>query len=783
MDFLPGSFQGIAAYRQFICYKLIPSTTRVGKTDKVPVNQYGVKINAQDYRSWMAADAAIMLAKQLGAGHGVGFVLTENDPFFCLDIDSCLDESTMQWNATARLLLDAFKGAAVEVSSSGRGLHVLGQGAIDDHNCVNRAMHLELYSEKRFIALTGNHASGDILTDCSPVLPWLVDNFFKRPVVNAQVNESWWSSTPHEDYRGLADDDQLLQLALNSKSARAAFGVGATFADLFDANNIVLTAAYPDTEHACGYDENRADMALAQHLAFWTGNNAERMLRLMLRSKLDREKWKRPDYLPRTIRAACAQQKTFLKLEQPVAPPTAEIKTGMIGPGTVATQGSRFIALDHQREFFKGCVYVLGEHRILIPGGDLLNPDRFKTYFGGHSFPMDAANEKMTRNAWEAFTETQAFRHPRAHVTCFRPDLPPAEIIDENGRKLVNQWFPLKIPRQVGDPSMFTNHVAKLIPDDRDREILISYMAAVVQHQGVKFQWCPFIQGVEGNGKTLLTSCLAFAVGHRYCHFPKAAELLGKHNTWEYGKILIGVEDICFGDSYDEVIDALKPMITNTHRAIEPKFVDQFMAQVCNNYMINSNHKDGLRKTLNDRRFAVFFTAQQAYEDLKRDDMLDDYFQRLLAWLRAGGYAIVAEFLYSYPIKPEFNPALKCDRAPRTSCNQEAIAAGVSGIEQEVLEAIAQGRPGFRGGWVSSTMLDFLFTQLKVNRQISHSKRRELMRRLGYDYHAGLKDGRVPNPLPNGEGKPRLFITFDHLANKMVMPGEIVSAYLSAQSE
>jgi hypothetical protein len=67
-----------------------------------------------------------------------------------------------------------------------------------------------------------------------------------------------------------------------------------------------------------------------------------------------------------------------------------------------------------------------------------------------------------------------------------------------------------------GDVSLFLAHMKKILPIPRDRSILLAYMAAVVQHQGVKFQWAPLIQGVEGNGKTLFSRCVAEAVGVRY---------------------------------------------------------------------------------------------------------------------------------------------------------------------------------------------------------------------------------------------------------------------------
>ena len=176
-------------------------------------------------------------------------------------------------------------------------------------------------------------------------------------------------------------------------------------------------------------------------------------------------------------------------------------------------------------------------------------------------------------------------------------------------------------------------------------------MAACVQHQGVKFQWAPLLQGTEGNGKTLFTRCVAAAVGRRYTHYPKAMDIDNKFNGWLMDKVFIGVEDIFVPDHRREVLETLKPMITGGDGLeIQLKGVDQITADVCANFMLNSNHKDAIRKTRNDRRFAVFFTAQQSAEDLARDGMAGDYFPNLYEWLRGGGYAAIAYFLSTYDI-------------------------------------------------------------------------------------------------------------------------------------
>ena len=75
-------------------------------------------------------------------------------------------------------LCAALPGAAVEISQSGTGLHIFGTGAVPEHGCKNIPLGLEFYHEGRFAALTGQGAVGDIMTDCTALLPALVSRFF-----------------------------------------------------------------------------------------------------------------------------------------------------------------------------------------------------------------------------------------------------------------------------------------------------------------------------------------------------------------------------------------------------------------------------------------------------------------------------------------------------------------------------------------------------------------------------------------------------------------------------
>jgi hypothetical protein len=783
MQSLPPALAFLAHYRQFLCYVLVPSQTKAGKMDKLPVSPLTASVvSAHAPEHWVDAQTACNAATAWGPSYGVAFSLQKGNGLFFVDLDSHLGPSG--WSPLAQQICGLFPGAALELSQSRKGLHIIGRGVAPEHGCKRDDLGLEFYTEGRFIALTGLQASGDAGTDHTGALATITQHLFP-PGAGKHNGAFVLTAEPVPEWRGPTDDAELIRRALNSRSAGAAFGVRASFADLWQANVEVLRVAYPSADKLYGGSE--ADAALAAHLAFWTGKHGERIEQLMRQSALKRDKWDRhgDDYLARTICEVIARGGDVLQ-DKPPEPPSLPMPAAE-APSQRAVEGQTFLGADAQRDLFKGCVYVQDRHRVLVPGGNLLKPEQFRVAFGGYVFAMDDINQRTSRNSWEAFTESQILRAPMADTICFRPQDPPGSIHMDAGRARVNTWWPANVRRTVGDLSPFTTHLSKLLPNEDDRALLLAYMAACVQHKGVKFNWWPVIQGCEGNGKTLLSLCVAMAVGQHYTHWPKAADLLSPFNAWLANKVFVGLEELQAADAHTqtEVIEQLKTIITGSMGIqIQAKGVDQVSTEIVANGMATTNYKTAVRKTPdNARRFAMFFTAQQSYADLERDGMTGDYFPTLYGWLKhRDGFAIVSELLHTYPIPDELNPAVALHRAPRTSTTDDAVTESRGNVEQAIMEAVAQGVPGFCGGWVSSLSLERLLEDMNVATRIPHSKRRQIMTDLGYMLHPGLTDGRVNNPVQPDGRKVQLYVVRQSPIASMQGPAEIAKAYTAAQS-
>jgi len=847
---LPQSLLAMGKYPQFILYKLVPHRTIPGKMDKLPIDYRTCQVYAkgadwqQDPTATTTFEIASTLAAQCGPNYGIGFFFKKEDPLFFLDIDNCLQGD--QWSPTAIDIINKLPGAAVEVSQSGTGLHIFGSySAAPDHSCKNTQLDLELYTSGRFVALTGDRVVGDVATDCTQTLASVVAQYYppKQHQNNGNMSEDWTTEAVPE-YTGPEDDAELIKRALNTKSASSAFGGSSSFKDLWEANEEVLGKSYPDAGGR-PYDASSADQALAQHLAFWTGNNCERILKIMKESKLCRDKWEREDYLPRTILNSVSMQTQVYSITPTVLPEEAEgiklngtkpqIKYGLsiLADKIIECKGNQdhinlllekkdakywidkkntpvdeiiislipiettpdpfksikspefsagyqYLGPTQQAEHFKGCVYIQENHRIFTPTGALLKAEQFNATYGGYNFDF-SSDGKITKKAFEAFTESQMVKYPKAEIMCFKPNLEPGKITKQDGRMMVNTYVPVVTKRIKGDITPFLNHLKKVLPIKRDQTILLSYMAACVQHKGIKFQWAPLLQGTHGNGKTLFTLCVAAAIGKTHTHLPRAAEIGEKFNAWLFNKIFIGVEDIKVHDQKRDIYEILKPMITSESLERRAMQSDQVMHDICCNFIFNSNYRDALPITDEDRRFCIFFTAQQNKEDLIRDGMIGDYFPNLYDWLKADGYAIVTDFLYSYEAPEEFNIRAMQSRAPITSTTADAVKASLGGVEQEIIEAIDEGRPGFANGWISSMALNLLLISKRKDSVIPINKRKDILETLGYKYHPGLKNGRVNNAVMPDNGKPRLFVKDNNPANCLTVGKEIAAAYSAAQ--
>jgi hypothetical protein len=775
---LPTALEPLAAWPQFVVWRLEWNAER-SKWDKIPYSpRYGYKAASTKPEDWGTYAEARAYCDAHGF-NGVGFVFTERDPFFFLDADSALVNGA--WSQLSQELVARLPGAAVEVSQSGTGLHIIGSyaGPAPDHSNKNIPLHIELYTKERFVALTGTHAHGSVSARLDGQVSAIAAQYFPPKAATRGLE---WTTEPHPEWKGPEDDGELIEraFAASNRGAANVFGAGGpSFADLFMSNAVALSARWPAQHPGGDFDHSEADIALANQLAFWTGKNCERIERIMRLSALARDKWDtHHTYLQNTILKSIAfvrnvyQERTR---ETPATPPPPPIeRQSLEDAGFTPRDGTPLMFYAAQLEHFAGCTYVTSINRVISSNGDRLDKARFDVLYGGYAFILTTDGSKTTASAWEAFTENQAFRPPIADRLCFRPERGSGGIVHEAGLRLANIYRTPEIDSVEGDPEPFFDLMRRQLPVARDRALLLHWMASTVQNPGMKAQWWPILQGGEGNGKSYYLLIMSHAVGPHYAHLPNTDKMIRNgmnFNGWVEGKRFLGLEEV-YANNRREFFEGFKTTVTNPRIPIEGKGLEETTGDNRANGIITTNHQDGVPISGKNRRYAAFFMAQQSLEDSIRDGLTDEYFLRFKQWMFGTGpwaeygenygFRVVTHYLQTMPLTAELDPAQLCIRAPETSSTQAAIRAGLGKAEQEIIEAIEEERPGFAGGWISSVFVERLLSEKRMN--IAPSKRRELMNSIGYDYHPALRDGRVNNVIAPDNTKPRLYCKLGSIA-------------------
>lgn len=275
---------------QWVLYR---TQTRNGRTTKVPyqVAHASRRASSTDPATWGTYGAALA-ARQRGAGDGIGFVFSSDDPYAGIDFDHCLRNGVLDQHVRPIIArLDSY----TECSPSGDGLHVVARAEVGGGRRTSKTPwggELEVYDRGRYFTMTGQHLAGTpaVIGDRDEQVAALLAEWLPEPKPARPIP---WTQAPAR-----LDDRELLDRAFAASN-------GAKFRGLWQGD----TTGYGS--------DSEADLALCSMLAFWTGPDAERIAWLFGQSGLMREKWDREDYRAATIAKALDGRTEFY---EPPAP-------------------------------------------------------------------------------------------------------------------------------------------------------------------------------------------------------------------------------------------------------------------------------------------------------------------------------------------------------------------------------------------------------------------------------------------------------------------------------
>lgn len=132
------------------------------KPVKVPYSVHGHKASVTDPSTWssfeqviacpcVGYDKVFMADEPLVEASGIGFVISDADPFTFIDLDDT--EGNAEAAARHTAIFSAFNSYS-EMSPSGRGLHIIVRGKVA--GAGRRRSKVEVYSRERYMTVTGH---------------------------------------------------------------------------------------------------------------------------------------------------------------------------------------------------------------------------------------------------------------------------------------------------------------------------------------------------------------------------------------------------------------------------------------------------------------------------------------------------------------------------------------------------------------------------------------------------------------------------------------------------
>lgn len=242
----------LTQYAQWVVWRLVERED--GKPTKVPFNPNSPSrmASVNEPQSWGTYEQAVSTLNS-GAGFaGVGFVLTEADPFAFVDLDETVqpDQLALQSDVYDRIVSYA------ETSPSGKGLHIIARGKLPDGK---KRYSVEVYTSRRFMTMTGNVYRDMPILDCQVQLESL------HAHLTGDVNPV--SATIDFDER--YTDQEVGDMAYRNVKN------GALFDDLW-------AGRWVERGYA---SQSEADFALVDIIAFYSRNRAQ-VRRMFLASAL-----------------------------------------------------------------------------------------------------------------------------------------------------------------------------------------------------------------------------------------------------------------------------------------------------------------------------------------------------------------------------------------------------------------------------------------------------------------------------------------------------------------
>ena len=261
---------------------------------------------------------------------------------------------------------------------------------------------------------------------------------------------------------------------------------------------------------------------------------------------------------------------------------------------------------------------------------------------------------------------------PRVDAPIYKPG--GLQFIEERNLKFINLWEPSEVQPVAGDAQLFLDHVKKILPNEKEANIFLDYLAYNLVHPGVKINWSVLIQGEEGIGKSYFQTVARLILGYANVSTPSNDTLHEKYTGWAKRCSLVVVNEIMAVGRMG-LMNKLKDMITEPHVTIREMNRDPYLQPNHFNFLFFTNHEDAIVIDKGDRRYCVFYSPAKPEST--------DYFDKLFDWTHKN----IGEIYYHLKYRDLKGFRIK-GSAPMTTAKESLIIQSLKPLDFWVKDCI-----------------------------------------------------------------------------------------------
>lgn len=721
----------LTALNRWLVWRLIPVAGK--KARKVPYYARSGQARSGDQgspddKAAMSTFDVAMAACKRGRYEGAGLALL-GDGIVALDFDDCIVDGKVDSR-----VMDLVLGTYAEISPSGNGVRAFFKGDIPDNkdNKLDSPFKVEFFCRKGFVTLTGNRLpecdifGSDVMPLTDAVRKLHAERFGGGLMVlgaSAGGDDDWFAALGEERIEmDLGQARELLKTIDPNCSYQDWLQDGQALHQHFngsvDALNIWDEWSKGGTEYP-----GRREIEY-KWSTFGKGSGPKITAARLLRRGKDsavRQKYSAADEWKKAISDA---QDEFALRERVCTQIAKDDRLGDIERDTLANVlAEKFKSLGTKHPLAL-CRKLVAEYKVRSRDRGLPEWAKGWVYVTDQDqfFKLDSA-EWMSVQGFNASHNREleddsktaswfALENLRIATVTRGVYLPWAESEFElDGVRCVNTYRPSSVPDAVSKISrkgreaieIVEKHIRMLCGGrEAETNTLISFIAHNVQKPGVKIRWAPLIKGIQGDGKSTIGTLMAAVMGRTNVKNVSPKVLGTDFTGWAQGAAVAVLEEIKLtGHNRYDILNALKPFVTNDSVEIHPKGKDPHESINVTNYIAFTNYSDALPLDDDDRRWWVIFTpfADRASVAAAVGD-LGAYFKTLNDAI-VTQRAELRRWLLDWPIDA-FQPD---GNAPETEEKLVMIGMSVTDEESTIKDVIAEGGYGISNDVLSSSCL------------------------------------------------------------------------------